>query len=60
MAVPTAPLASQTADLVSMDWAAQHLTDPAIRIVEVDVDTKDLPRRTRAPRDRLGLEHATV
>ena len=25
--------------LVSTDWAAQHLTDAATRIVEVDVDT---------------------
>lgn len=25
--------------LVSTDWAAQHLTDPNVRIVEVDVDT---------------------
>src|SRR5215470_9862196 len=26
--------------LVSTDWAAQHLADPDVRIVEVDVDTK--------------------
>src|SRR5258707_11575328 len=26
--------------LVSTDWVAQHLTDPKVRIVEVDVDTK--------------------
>src|SRR5579872_2983020 len=26
--------------LVSTDWVGQHLTDPAVRIVEVDVDTK--------------------
>jgi len=26
--------------LVSTDWIAQHLTDPKVRIVEVDVDTK--------------------
>jgi len=26
--------------LVSTDWVAQHLSDPKVRIVEVDVDTK--------------------
>jgi thiosulfate/3-mercaptopyruvate sulfurtransferase len=26
--------------LVSTDWVAQHLTDPKVKIVEVDVDTK--------------------
>jgi thiosulfate/3-mercaptopyruvate sulfurtransferase len=26
--------------LVSTDWVAQHLTDPKVRVVEVDVDTK--------------------
>ena len=25
--------------LVSTDWVRQHLNDPAIRLVEVDVDT---------------------
>ena len=25
--------------LVKTDWVAQHLTDPNLRIVEVDVDT---------------------
>ena len=40
MAVQTSPPASQQQTvLVSTDWAAQHLNDPAIRIVEVDVDT---------------------
>jgi thiosulfate/3-mercaptopyruvate sulfurtransferase len=35
-------MATEYADpnvLVSTDWVAQHLNDPAIRIVEVDVDT---------------------
>lgn len=27
------------AALVSTDWVAQHLTDPSVRLVEVDVDT---------------------
>jgi len=40
MAVQTSPATQQSAVLVSTDWVAQHLTDPAIRIVEVDVDTK--------------------
>ena len=31
---------TKSAVLVSTDWVAQHLSDPAIRIVEVDVDTK--------------------
>src|SRR5258706_4696496 len=26
--------------LVSTDWVAQHLADPKVRVVEVDVDTK--------------------
>ncbi len=26
--------------LVSTEWVAQHLADPSVRIVEVDVDTK--------------------
>jgi len=26
--------------LVSTDWVAQHLTDPKVKVVEVDVDTK--------------------
>src|SRR5512146_335801 len=26
--------------IVSTDWVAQHLSDPKVRIVEVDVDTK--------------------
>ncbi len=39
MAVQTSPAAQQTV-LVSTDWVAQHLNDPSIRIVEVDVDTK--------------------
>jgi len=29
----------QTEVLVSTDWVAQHATDPAVRVVEVDVDT---------------------
>ena len=42
MAVQTTPsaTASQQAVLVSTDWVAQHLNDPKIRMVEVDVDTK--------------------
>jgi thiosulfate/3-mercaptopyruvate sulfurtransferase len=39
MAVHTAPAAQQTV-LVTTDWVAQHLNDPTIRVVEVDVDTK--------------------
>ena len=41
MAVQTPPAReTQQAVLVSTDWAAQHLADPKVRIVEVDVDTK--------------------
>ena len=41
MAVHTSPASGTThATLVTTDWVAQHLADPAIRIVEVDVDTK--------------------
>ena len=42
MAVETSPAkaAQQSAVLVTTDWVAQHLNDPAIRLVEVDVDTK--------------------
>ena len=41
MAVQTSPTkTSQETVLVNTDWVAQHLSDPAIRIVEVDVDTK--------------------
>lgn len=36
----TAPPATQQDVLVSTDWVAQHVNDPAIRIVEVDTDTK--------------------
>jgi len=39
MAVDAASLIKHEV-LVSTDWAAQHLGDPSIRIVEVDVDTK--------------------
>ncbi len=39
MAVQTAPQTKQDV-LVSTDWVAQHLQDQAIRLVEVDVDTK--------------------
>ena len=39
MAVDAASATKQEV-LVSTDWAAQHLGDPSIRIVEVDVDTK--------------------
>ncbi len=39
MAVQTAPAAQQTV-LVSTDWVIQHLNDPKVRVVEVDVDTK--------------------
>ncbi len=39
MAVQTAPQ-TQQAVLVSTDWVAEHLKDPTVRIVEVDVDTK--------------------
>jgi thiosulfate/3-mercaptopyruvate sulfurtransferase len=42
MAVQTVPSSSTTQQgvLVSTDWVAQHLNDAAIRLVEVDVDTK--------------------
>ena len=40
MAVQTSAPASQQTVLASTDWVAQHLNDSAIRIVEVDVDTK--------------------
>ena len=40
MAVQTSPSLEQQTVLVSTDWVAQHLNDAAIRIVEVDVDTK--------------------
>ena len=40
MPVQTAPTANQHAVLVSTEWVTAHLNDPAIRIVEVDVDTK--------------------
>lgn len=41
MAVQTSPAStSRSAVLVTTDWVADHLADPAIRIVEVDVDTK--------------------
>ena len=38
--------------LVSTDWLHQHLADPALRIVEVDVETDayelgHIPRRNR-------------
>ncbi|MBI2104854.1 MAG: sulfurtransferase [Candidatus Omnitrophica bacterium] len=40
MATQTSQATTKSAVLVSTDWVAQHLSDPAIRIVEVDVDTK--------------------
>ncbi len=40
MAVQASPAAAQQTVLVSTDWVSQHLNDPSIRIVEVDVDTK--------------------
>ena len=40
MPVQTATSSAQQTVLVSTDWVAQHLNDPKIRIVEVDVDTK--------------------
>ena len=41
MAVQTSsPAATQQGVLVGTDWVAQHLNDAAVRIVEVDVDTK--------------------
>ena len=39
MAVQTAPQTKQDV-LVSTDWVAEHLNDPKVRVVEVDVDTK--------------------
>ena len=39
MATQTAS-ATQVKELVSTEWVAQHLRDPQVRIVEVDVDTK--------------------
>ena len=39
MAIQTAPQTAQKV-LVSTDWAVEHLKDPKVRIVEVDVDTK--------------------
>jgi len=41
MAIQTSPAtsAAQTV-LASTDWVAQHLNDPGLRLVEVDVDTK--------------------
>jgi thiosulfate/3-mercaptopyruvate sulfurtransferase len=36
---PTAPATKQDV-LVSTEWVVNHLADPAVRIVEVDVDTK--------------------
>jgi thiosulfate/3-mercaptopyruvate sulfurtransferase len=39
MTVQAAPPTASTV-LVSTEWVAQHLTDPKVRIVEVDVDTK--------------------
>ncbi len=41
MAVQASPVSQEKSTvLVSTDWVAQHLNDPALRIVEVDVDTK--------------------
>ena len=40
MAVQTSEQTTQQTVVVSTDWVAQHLNDPGIRIVEVDVDTK--------------------
>ena len=39
MAVQTESRTKQEV-LVSTDWVAQHLNDPNVRVVEVDVDTK--------------------
>jgi len=39
MAVQTAPQTKQDV-LVSTDWVVEHLKDPKVRVVEVDVDTK--------------------
>ena len=47
--------------LVSTDWVTQHLTDPKVKLVEVDVDTKSydeghvpnaIARRGRGDRTR--------
>jgi thiosulfate/3-mercaptopyruvate sulfurtransferase len=35
--------------LVSTEWLAEHLTDPKVRIIEVDVHTADLRRRDITP-----------
>ncbi len=40
MAVQTSPVSGQQTVLVSTDWVSQHLNDDAVRMVEVDVDTK--------------------
>ncbi len=40
MAVPASATAVQPGVLVSTEWVAEHLNDPSIRTVEVDVDTK--------------------
>ena len=40
MAVQTSSDTAQSTVLVSTDWVAEHVNDPSIRIVEVDVDTK--------------------
>ena len=44
--------------LVSTDWVAEHLTDPKVRIVEVDVDTKSYDEGACPERHRLGVEYA--
>ena len=40
MATTTSSPVSQQTVLVSTEWVAEHLKDPTVRIVEVDVDTK--------------------
>ena len=41
MAVQTSPLSgTKQAVLVTTEWVSEHLADPSLRIVEVDVDTK--------------------
>ena len=40
MAVSTAHTPSPPAVLVDVEWARQHLDDPAVRFLEVDVDTR--------------------
>jgi thiosulfate/3-mercaptopyruvate sulfurtransferase len=40
MSVQVSPSADRQTVLVSTDWVIQHLNDPAVRFVEVDVDTK--------------------